>query len=904
MNGKSTELKNRNINTEYVFSQKKYRKKPSDIVSYSRKNEERVTFVRHILKCNNLITPSAVYGRDVVFTVGTEGGEADGFSLRIFKNGETAIERRIDCGRFIPVRLDLSDFEENRIYEWEVAAYKSGKEIAREKSRFETAFLPKSAKWIGDEDNPARITEFVKKFALNEKPKRARLFICGLGFFKSEINGRRTDEDYFKPAFTDYEQRNVALNDKIPVSGRHAVGAYIYDVTNLLKKGKNILSVLLGNGYYKNEDKPEEPFVSFGERKLIFELRISQGEKEEIIFSDADVLVRELPMRSDLFKGDAFDFSEKPEKFKNAYLSAAAGGEFFFPERADRVKEILYPINAGEIHGGKIYDFGINHSGGLKFSAKGEKGGKITVEYAEVLNAGGDINPETSAWECYNEQTGGLSRITQKSEYILGGGTDEIEPLFCWRCYRYVKITCDKGVEISDLSSLFIYTDTEEDGKFECSEPLFGRIYEASALTFKNNLHCEVLSDCPHREKRPYTGDGQIVAEAMLYTLDSLAIYEKWLKDIIASQRADGSVPYSAPYMGGGGGYAWSAAIAVVPEKLYDFTGDEYYIDLSLDALLRWTEFCKSRVKNGVVCSNDESWQLSDWLSPDMCEFDVGLMNTLWYYYGVKTAERFLRIKGRNELAEKARTEKENIAADINRAYFDEVNCRYARGEQGENVIPLYMGIVPEEHKKRFIEGLKKKYEERHYRIDTGIVATAALFKTISDNGMDDVAYKILTYDDYPSYAYLLKGETTLPEHWSKKWPDYRSGSGGEIVKGGGDLSHCHPMYGSVAAYLFAYVGGLDFSRLCDGKVKFRAAFAPFTESASVSKNTVFGKISAQRKNENGKTEIKLTVPSGLEVEADLTPATGEVTVDGKSIGRVCGVKIGAGEHLISYRRN
>lgn len=858
--------------------------------------------MRLTLKCNNLTSPSAVYGKDVVFTVGAVGGSADGFSLRIFRGGETVIERYIDGGRFIPVRLDLSDFEPNSVYEWEAAAYKNGNETAREKSRFQTAFLPKSAKWIGDGDNPACVTEFVKKFDLKEKPVKARLFICGLGFFSSEINGKRTDEDYFKPVFTDFEQRNVSLNDKIPVSGRHFVGAYVYDVTKLLKKGENVLSVLLGNGYYKNEDKPEEPFVSFGERKLIFELRISHGEIEETIFSDEDMTVRELPRRSDLFKGDFFDFSEKRGKFKKVSLAEAAGGEFFFPEAADRVKERLYPVSVRESGGGKIYDFGKNHSGGLRFSAKGKKGGKITVEYAEVLNDEGDINPETSVWDCYNEQTGEPSRIVQKSEYVLGGGRDEIEPLFCWRCYRYAKISCDEDTEISDLCSLFIYTDTEEDGTFECSEPILERIYEASVLTFKDNLHCEVLSDCPHREKRPYTGDGQIVAEAALYSLNSLAIYEKWLKDIVDSQRADGSVPYSAPYMGGGGGYAWSAAIAVVPEKLYDFTGDEYYIDVSLPALLQWIEFCKSRVKNGVVCGNDESWQLSDWLSPDMCEFDVGLMNTLWYYYGVKTAERFLRIKGRKELAEKIKDEKEKIADDINKAYFDEENCRYARGEQGENVIPLYMGIVPEKNKKRFVAELRKKYEERRYRIDTGIVATSVLFKTLSDNGMDDVAYNILTYKDYPSYAYLLNGETTLPEHWSKKWPDYRSGSGGEIVKGGGDLSHCHPMYGSVAAFLFAYVGGLDLSRLSEGKVKFAADFARFTNSASVSKNTVFGTISAKRTNADGKTEIRLSVPSGIEVEADFSRIKGLITVDGNPSEYARGVTIGAGEHIISIQ--
>ena len=76
---------------------------------------------------------------------------------------------------------------------------------------------------------------------------------------------------------------------------------------------------------------------------------------------------------------------------------------------------------------------------------------------------------------------------------------------------------------------------------------------------------------------------------------------------------------------------------------------------------------------------------------------------------------------------------------------------------------------------------------------------------------MQDVAYTLMTKTDYPSFAYLWDGEKTIAEHWSKKWIAYKFNEDSEFsVEGGGDLSHCHPMFGSVVSWLFERVAGLD----------------------------------------------------------------------------------------------
>lgn len=836
--------------------------------------------MRLIIKCNNQFNPENVFGKDVLFTAETAGGKADAFIFRIHGKDGVIEEREINSERFLPQRADCSALSPDCVYFWSVTSFYRGRKNGYARAKFRTAFLPEKAEWIGAPEVYRGVTEVRKSFNLKEKPLSARLFICGLGVFESSVNGKKTDEQYFKPLFTDYEQRDLSKNSSIPKNDFHRVGAYVFDCGKLLKKGENVLAVLLGDGYYKNEDKPEEPFVSFGERKLIFELKITYKNGEERVFSGGSEQVRETNLRSELFNGDCFDFSRSSGKPVRAVKAIPVRGEFFFSSvPADTVCKTISPAAIIKAKDGIIYDFGFNLSGGLFFNAKGERGRKIVLEFAETLNEDGSLNTKTSEWKDYNAAKRKEHIISQRAEYVLSGRTDKIAPLFCWRCFRFVKIVGAENAKISAVKAAFIHTDVKEDGKFDCSEPVFNRIYEAAKLTFYDNLHCGVLSDCPHREKRPYTGDGQIVVGAMTDTFDIAQFYEKWLYDILSAVREDGFVSYSAPYMGGGGGYAWSSAIAVVPERLFDITGDKRYAEIAFPALIKWIGYCDARSENGLPLRSEERWQLGDWLSPEVCAFNLDLMNACWYCYSVSVAARFAKILGKDSEAKELCAKKEEIAAAINGRFLDRERAVYANGVQGENVLPLYLNIVPNEIKEKLVENVRVGYEQSGYKIDTGIVVTGILFKTLADNGMADVAIKILQRKEYPSYEFLLDGESTLSEHWAKKWPDYKFGPDSEVVKGGGDVSHCHPMFGSVAEFLFSYAGGLDISGLCEGKIVVRTGALKYLSRVETQKNTIFGNVFLKWKKTGGKGILCVSLPSGVRADIIFSDGVGAAKI-------------------------
>ena len=58
--------------------------------------------------------------------------------------------------------------------------------------------------WIGsEEDISAPLLR--KEFTVEKEIDRARVYICGLGYYQLYINGRRVDDRHLDPAQTDYK---------------------------------------------------------------------------------------------------------------------------------------------------------------------------------------------------------------------------------------------------------------------------------------------------------------------------------------------------------------------------------------------------------------------------------------------------------------------------------------------------------------------------------------------------------------------------------------------------------------------------------------------------------------------------------------------------------------------------
>jgi len=76
-----------------------------------------------------------------------------------------------------------------------------------------------------------------RSFQLESIPDKAKLTICGLGFYELWLNGKRITRGLLSPT--------ISNPDKL-------VYYDVYDVQPLLRQGENVIGLCLGNGFQNN----------------------------------------------------------------------------------------------------------------------------------------------------------------------------------------------------------------------------------------------------------------------------------------------------------------------------------------------------------------------------------------------------------------------------------------------------------------------------------------------------------------------------------------------------------------------------------------------------------------------------------------------------------------------------
>ncbi len=715
---------------------------------------------------------------------------------------------------------------------------------------FENAF------WI---ENPryetARVSRFTKTFTLSQRPRRATLRITAGGWYASALNGRSTDEEYFKPLLSDYGKRELPGNMFFHFEGtQYRVYYNTFDVTDLLILGENRLSVDLAGGWYHHKEKLEEGDFSYGTPRLLFLLTLETDDGSLEIGSDGTVSVSTLPVIATIFKGETVDFTASPSAAVAAAVIDPPGGELTEAEmKSDTLRAIHAPKVVKVEPGKQVWDFGVNHTGFLQGTVQGPRGGRVKLVFGEHITADGELNHISTSW----------GTQIQQDEYTLSGGLDSLAPKFTYHGYRYAELTYPEGTDL-DLRSFEICADLREIGKITSDDPIFEQITKLYTQTQLSNMHGGVPSDCPHRERRGYTGDGQVTCASALYLLNAEDFYRKWYRDILDSQQVSGYVPNTAPFSGGGGGYGWGYAICRVADVLYGFTGDRKVAEAAYPAIRRWVEFLGSRAEeSGLLSYKEDIWSLGDWFCLDEVKIDYTFVCTCFYLASVQAARKFAALLG---LPDSYAVLERKLASAIHTRFYDPAIGSYAKGEQGADALALSLGLVPQDERKKVENSLIMRYRSLGY-IDTGIHCLLPLCRQLTALGETELLYQMLTRRAYPSYGYMLEnGATTLWESWSKDIsPKYRLSDG--VLRDGYPVSHNHPMFGSICEFLFDSVGGLDLSSSGFGKVTYKPLFTGELSECCVEREMPNGLLSAAYSVINGNISVELTVPRGFCVQ-------------------------------------
>lgn len=711
-----------------------------------------------------------------------------------------------------------------------------------------------------------------KSFLVEKELLRAKVFVCGLGFFEMYVNGERVGDDYLVPNLSNYTQRNDLQDYAIKLDNDFSGYRCLYmsyDVTSMLCSGANMLGVMLGNGWYHPE--PGRASV-FGGKCLRLQLLLTYADgSSQWISTDDSWQTHSSPViYSGVYGGETYDARSEvdgwaetathQDGWSSAEIVEGPMGEMSaMTSPSDKITESLEPLTLTKT-GEKEYevDFGKEIAGWIYFHGlDGIKGDTLQVDFV-----------------CESPQG--------NNRYIFRGtGKENYRPHFTWFVFSKAII---RGVELKEenLRAEAVNTDVPLMAKFYCSNPLLNRINEIWQRSQMDNMHGCIASDCPHREKLPYTGDGQAAAETVMFNFDAAAFYQKWIRDMRDSQnRKTGHVPNSAPWQpGAGGGVAWGAAMTLMPWWFYEQYGDQRMLEESYESMKNQVRFMQTwTTSEGIMrqCMTNYGtsepcyWlNLGDWVAPDAMPRDE-LVHTFYLWLCEDYCAKAAKVLGKADDEAEFRSAAEETAANFHRYFYDEDEKSY--GLAGSNIFALRMG-VPQEYEEDVLATLRQEIMDLNNGcINTGFLASKYFFETLSDAGLGDVAYAVMNGRQRPSFGWWVEqGATVTWEQWD------------------GQNSRNHPMFGGALTWFYRTLAGVHSDAENPG---FRHTLIRpmLTDMADVrySRQTPYGRLSSQVSQENGICTIRVEIPVGCSATIAL-PTDEKVAESGKALSKAKGV--------------
>jgi alpha-L-rhamnosidase len=708
-----------------------------------------------------------------------------------------------------------------------------------------------------------------KSFKIEKQVKKAVAFVTGLGYFEFYVNGLKAGNDVMVPNVTNYGKRPLLGEMLINVEDNfkdYKVMYLAYDVTSLLSEGENVVGAILGNGFYN----PRMFWCEgYGTTRFMGQLHITFSDgSEEVVMSDENWKAAKSPiLKNMVYYGETYDARLKqPDWCKPAFDATAwenvairetpAGKLVAHTAPADKVMEQFQPVKIEKLENGNYFvDFGKEISGWVRLkNVSAPVGHQIDISFNSNLYSGDNT-------------------------YIFSGnGLENYAPRFNWFVFSGVEIKNWYGeLKPENIVAEFVYTDVPESAEFETSNPLFNQINDIWKRSQKDNMHGGLASDCPHRERNGYTGDGQVACVTVLHNFDAKAFYQKWITDMREAQNPDtGYVPNGAPWQPGcGGGVAWGAAICIMPWEFYLHTGSKDMLSDNYEGMKEYIRYMQTWVdEEGIMFSertgNDGKilkwYNLGEWVTPGNLPPDE-MVHTFYFWRCADLTAQTAKALGKNEDAEKYLELAEETKKAFHKRFYDAKNGTY--GKAGGNIFALKMG-VPDSQYEKVVVALKNDIKENNGHLDTGIFGTQFFFEVLAENGMHDLAYDAMNKREEPSYGQWLElGSTTTREQWSE------SGS------------HNHPMFGGGLVWYYRQLAGMNADPEVPGykHIIFKPQPAGDLTFAKYYNQTSCGEAGIFWKKADEKLAVQISVPVGCEATVYIPLMTGkQVTENGKPI--------------------
>lgn len=728
--------------------------------------------------------------------------------------------------------------------------------------------------------------EFRKEFLMTKKIKSATLYFAALGMVDVTMNGQKVTDDVLGPPFTDYTKHIMYVT---------------YDITSLVKLGKNVIGAVLGNGFFST------PRLGFGQRqngngppRFMLQTRVvyTDGSQQWIVTDSSWKWTRSEITFNDIWAGytENRNLAKPGWKMSNyddsewRYVKVTqklAGKLIARSGPPNKINGIIRPV---KVKDNEVY-FEAASVGWPLLKINGRAGQKITIT--------GD----------------GPGYKMAKLTFILAkNGPTLLSPNFIIQpgpVHMVLDGLCD-SLKIEDVSIQYVNADLKETSAFICSNAELNELFAITLRTHRNYVN-DFPAD-PNREKQGWTQDAQNMFNTAAYLTDVRELYQRWWNDMADSQDEQGYLGTVVPMVNrqvyDWNSPWWSGMIVFLPWEHYQYFGNPEILRNGYHAMRSYVDFLNRIARTGEGRNWDDYtyftqnldtlaakekmiiWNgAGDWNNPfTKSHYAIPApMATMpaWYLYA-RIVSKSAALLGKKGDEKKYAALARDIKNRFNAKYLHPANGLYgdSTNSQTAQVLPLTLGMVPKNEAGLTYQRLLDAIHARNDHIGTGFISINYLLQTLASHRESALANKMIHQQDYPGWKTLTKGGV-FQERWS--------GAGAQMPSCGG----------AVGAWLFQSVLGIQPDPEHPGFKQFILSPQPDKTtgllSASGYYDSPYGRISIIWKYLGNRFTATIEIPANTSVKlyipSDFPSSTKE---SGRSLARDKNIRLMGFENKVA----
>ena len=725
-----------------------------------------------------------------------------------------------------------------------------------------------------------------KEISISKPVHKAIAKVCGLGQFVFSINDHKVGDHELDPGWTDYRK----------------IAEYVtFDVSELLSAGKNVLGGEIGNGWYIMDQaegysfhfppfmppnpNPYQPFGDYLIFGLVLEIEYEDQSIETIITDSSWKVCKHEVLHSNIYGSEIIDNSYIQEHYtskdyndtlwknaKECNVNINCIEQFQPPVKVIHQYKGIY---LSALNHRRIYDFTQNMAGILEFDIKGKKGSKVVIYPAEKLKDNGDVDQVAKGWNI----------IDTKIQYTIGKDDkwEHFRQKFTYFAGKVIAFECEDNIEIKNIYGNAITSAYQQSGTFICDNEKYNKIYHIIEKSVEANM-VSVHTDCPTIERFAWQEPNHLMGAAIMFMKNGNSLWRKFFMDMRLTQHTkddyfydfehhkyyigDGLIPSQAPCFipnvlpapGIGSFYdiiPWGSSIILGVRWHYLFYGDLSVVRENFDAGLKYFRYLQTKV-------NDEGFinhGLGDWGNPkNECAREN--VETAFLYADAITLAYFASLLKKDTLSEELTQYANDLKDHYNKKlliqddhekyfYYNYENKNEKKPTQSCEALPLYWGMVPEEHIEDVVEAFKHCLDEDQ-SFSAGEVGLPYIIQMARKYDMNDTIASYITKDKHPSYyAFILDGLTTLGEYWENN-----------------PRSHAHDMMGHIIEWYYNGIAGIEILEPGFKEISIHPYMPQDMNHFTCTYLTPYGKITIKGDRNGNKVDYSYDIPDGITVRS------------------------------------